>query len=173
MTPHVAHTRCAAAAAMNGRTTRHGGYAVSPRKHIEECLGWLKTIAPKVWEFNELLIHVSFIKSTSGQELPGGESAWCNRPRRCRARAPAPTRKFRTHHNVSENGNRVGRPDYPRSAFTPPHAKCTGAADRRLSPSVRGARTTSGCIRPAERPASPYSVRYEFCHRDSKEHMRG
>ena len=120
VTPHVAHTRCAAAAAMNGRTTRHGGYAVSPPKHIEECLGWLKTIAPKVWEFNELLIHVSFIKSTSGQELPGGDSAWCNRPRLCRSRAPAPTRKFRTHHNVSENGNRVGRPDYPRSAFTPP-----------------------------------------------------
>src|SRR5436305_158824 len=33
--------------AMDGRTTRHGGYEVSQkkRKRIEECFGWLKTIA--------------------------------------------------------------------------------------------------------------------------------
>ena len=35
------------AAAIDGRTTRHLGYAVSQRKRkrIEECFGWLKTIA--------------------------------------------------------------------------------------------------------------------------------
>lgn len=30
--------------AMDGRTTRHSGYALSQRKRIEECFGWLKTI---------------------------------------------------------------------------------------------------------------------------------
>ena len=33
--------------AIDGRTTRHAGYVVSQRKRkrIEECFGWLKTIA--------------------------------------------------------------------------------------------------------------------------------
>jgi len=33
--------------AIDGRTARHAGYAVSQRKRkrIEECFGWLKTIA--------------------------------------------------------------------------------------------------------------------------------
>jgi hypothetical protein len=33
--------------AIDGRTTRHAGYAVSQRKRkrIEECFGWLKTVA--------------------------------------------------------------------------------------------------------------------------------
>jgi hypothetical protein len=33
--------------AIDGRTTRHAGYALSQRKRkrIEECFGWLKTIA--------------------------------------------------------------------------------------------------------------------------------
>ena len=35
-------------AAIDGRITRHLGYALSQRqrKRIEECFGWLKTIAP-------------------------------------------------------------------------------------------------------------------------------
>ena len=48
VTPHVAqnHER-RGGSAINGRTTRHAGYAVSQRKRkrIEECFGWLKTIA--------------------------------------------------------------------------------------------------------------------------------
>jgi transposase len=46
--PHVAqnHER-RGGSAIDGRTTRHPGYAVSQRKRkrIEECFGWLKTIA--------------------------------------------------------------------------------------------------------------------------------
>ena len=46
--PHVAqnHNR-RGGSAIDGRTTRHSGYAVSQRKRkrIEECFGWLKTIA--------------------------------------------------------------------------------------------------------------------------------
>jgi transposase len=48
VTPHVAqnHKR-SGGSAIDGRTTRHPGYAVSQikRKRIEECFGWLKTIA--------------------------------------------------------------------------------------------------------------------------------
>ena len=48
VTPHVAqNTRRAGGSAIDERTTRHGGYAVSQkkRKRIEECFGWLKTSA--------------------------------------------------------------------------------------------------------------------------------
>jgi len=47
-TPHVAqNTNRKGGSAIDGRTTRHRGYAVSQRKRkrIEECFGWLKTIA--------------------------------------------------------------------------------------------------------------------------------
>ena len=48
MTPHVAqNTKRSGGSAIDERTTRHDGYAVSQkkRKRIEECFGWLKTIA--------------------------------------------------------------------------------------------------------------------------------
>jgi len=48
VTPHVAqNTNRAGGSAIDGRTTRHGGYAISQkkRKRIEESFGWLKTIA--------------------------------------------------------------------------------------------------------------------------------
>jgi transposase len=48
VTPHVAqnHAR-AGGSAIDARTTRHAGYKISQRKRkrIEECFGWLKTIA--------------------------------------------------------------------------------------------------------------------------------
>jgi transposase len=48
VTPHVAqNTNRSGGSAIDGRTTRHGGYAISQkkRKQIEETFGWLKTIA--------------------------------------------------------------------------------------------------------------------------------
>jgi transposase len=48
VTPHVAqNVKRNGGSAVDGRTTRHGGYEVSQRKRkrIEECFGWLKTIA--------------------------------------------------------------------------------------------------------------------------------
>jgi transposase len=48
VTPHVAQNeKRRGGSAIDGRTTRHAGYAVSQRKRkrIEECFGWLKTIA--------------------------------------------------------------------------------------------------------------------------------
>jgi transposase len=48
VTPHVAQNHARpGGSAIDGRTTRHAGYAISQRKRkrIEECFGWLKTIA--------------------------------------------------------------------------------------------------------------------------------
>src|ERR1700728_4487169 len=47
VTPHVAQNTSRRSSAIDGRTTRHGGYAVSQRirKRIEEAFGWIKTIA--------------------------------------------------------------------------------------------------------------------------------
>jgi len=48
VTPHVAqNTKRNGGSAIDARTTRHDGYGVSQRKRkrIEECFGWLKTIA--------------------------------------------------------------------------------------------------------------------------------
>ena len=48
VTPHVAQNLARrGGSAIDGRTTRHAGYRISQkkRKRIEECFGWLKTIA--------------------------------------------------------------------------------------------------------------------------------
>ena len=47
VTPHVAQSNNGRASAIDGRTTRHAGYAVSQRirKKIEEGFGWIKTVA--------------------------------------------------------------------------------------------------------------------------------
>jgi transposase len=46
VTPHVAQNATNRRSALDGRTTRHAGYAVSQRrrKRVEEIFGWLKTI---------------------------------------------------------------------------------------------------------------------------------
>jgi len=46
VTPHVAQNDTHRSSAIDGRTTRHPGYATSQtiRKRIEECFGWAKTI---------------------------------------------------------------------------------------------------------------------------------
>jgi transposase len=47
VTPHIAQNTSRRRSAIDGRTTRHGGYAVSQRmrKRIEEAFGWIKTVA--------------------------------------------------------------------------------------------------------------------------------
>lgn len=48
VTPHEAQNdKRPGGSAIDNRTTRHDGYAVSQRKRkrIEECFGWLKTVA--------------------------------------------------------------------------------------------------------------------------------
>ena len=46
-TPHVAQNNTRRRSAIDGRTTRHGGYRISQqaRKRVEEPFGWIKTIA--------------------------------------------------------------------------------------------------------------------------------
>ena len=46
-TPHVAQNTNGRSSAIDGRTTRHAGYAISQRirKRIEEAIGWIKTVA--------------------------------------------------------------------------------------------------------------------------------
>jgi transposase len=49
VTPHVAqNSRRIGGSAIDGRTTRHAGYAISQRKRkcIEQCFGWGKTVGP-------------------------------------------------------------------------------------------------------------------------------
>lgn len=43
-TPHIAQNDTSRSSAIDGRTTRHPGYAVSLCKRIEECFGWAKTV---------------------------------------------------------------------------------------------------------------------------------
>lgn len=47
ITPHVAQNTAGRSSRIDGRTTRHAGYAISQviRKRIEEAFGWSKTIA--------------------------------------------------------------------------------------------------------------------------------
>ena len=47
VTPHVAQNTTQRRSAIDGRTTRHAGYAVSQRKRkrVEEIFGWVKTVA--------------------------------------------------------------------------------------------------------------------------------
>ena len=44
--PHVAQNVSGRRSAIDGRTTRHAGYALSQqaRKRIEEAFGWIKTV---------------------------------------------------------------------------------------------------------------------------------
>ena len=46
VTPHVAQNNKGRRSAIDGRTTRHAGYAVSQkkRKRVEEIFGWMKTV---------------------------------------------------------------------------------------------------------------------------------
>ncbi len=46
VTPHVARNTSGRRSAIDGRTTRHGGYAVSQRirKRVEKIFGWMKTV---------------------------------------------------------------------------------------------------------------------------------
>ena len=46
VTPHVAQNQAGRRSAIDGRTTRHPGYAISQRarKRVEEIFGWKKTV---------------------------------------------------------------------------------------------------------------------------------
>ncbi len=69
VTPHVAQNTSGRASAIDGRTTRHPGYASSQRirKRVEEIFGWLKTVGllRKVRHRGEPKIHWVFVFATA------------------------------------------------------------------------------------------------------------
>jgi transposase len=75
VTPHVAQNDHGRRSAIDGRTTRHSGYAVSLRirKRIEEAFGWAKTVAglrkarhrglPKIdWQFTFAMAAYNLVR---------------------------------------------------------------------------------------------------------------
>jgi IS5 family transposase len=75
VTPHVAQHTNGRRSAIDGRTTRHAGYAISLRirKRIEEAFGWAKTVAglrkarhrglPKVsWQFTLAMAAYNLVR---------------------------------------------------------------------------------------------------------------
>ena len=75
VTPHVAQNQSGRRSAIDGRTTRHPGYALSQRirKRIEEAFGWAKTVAglrkmrhrglPKVgWQFTLAMAAYNLVR---------------------------------------------------------------------------------------------------------------
>jgi transposase len=74
VTPHVAQNDARpGGSAIDNRTTRHPGYAISQRKRkrIEECFGWLKTIAlmRKVRHRGVCLVHWIFTFACAAYNL--------------------------------------------------------------------------------------------------------
>ena len=81
-TPHVAQNANGRCSAIDGRTTRHAGYAVSQRirKRIEEAFGWIKMVAgpganqtprPRAGRMG-LHLRRRRLQSCSAAEAPGG-----------------------------------------------------------------------------------------------------
>lgn len=75
VTPHVAQNTAGRRSAIDRRTTRHAGYALSQRirKPIEEAFGWAKTVAglrkmrhrglPKVsWQFTLAMAAYNLVR---------------------------------------------------------------------------------------------------------------
>jgi transposase len=75
VTPHVAQNQSGRRSAIDGRTTRHPGYAISQRirKRIEEAFGWAQTVAglrkmrhrglPKVgWQFTLAMAAYNLVR---------------------------------------------------------------------------------------------------------------
>jgi transposase len=75
VTPHLAQNTSGRQSAIDGRTTRHAGYAVSQRirKRIEEAFGWAKTVAglrkarhrglPKIdWQFTLAMAAYNLVR---------------------------------------------------------------------------------------------------------------
>jgi hypothetical protein len=71
VTPHVAAK--VAGSAIDGRTTRHEGYAISQRirKRIEEVFGWGKTIGPLAQTMLRGTEHVGARYQQGGRQPAG------------------------------------------------------------------------------------------------------
>ena len=72
-TPHVARNTTHRRSAIDGRTTRHRGYALSQRvrKRIEETIGWAKEVGPvRKTRFRGVdRVHFQWLLTLSGYNL--------------------------------------------------------------------------------------------------------
>ena len=77
VTPHVAQNNTNRRSAIDGRTTRHEGYAVSQRKRkrVEEVFGWMKTVALQRKTRFRGLERVGWMFTFAGCGLQPGEDA--------------------------------------------------------------------------------------------------
>src|SRR4051812_13718822 len=108
VTPHIAQNT-SRRSAIDGRTTRHPGYAVSQRmrKRIEEGFGWIKTIAGlKKTKYRGLdKVGWSFAMAAAAYNLirlPKLICATC-------PSAPSPTTTVRTSHHPSLRTGQLSR----------------------------------------------------------------
>jgi hypothetical protein len=73
VTPHVARNDIHRSSAIDGRTTRHPGYATSQtiRKRIEECFGWAKSIGGmcKSWFIGREKLDFQFVMTFASYNL--------------------------------------------------------------------------------------------------------
>jgi DNA invertase Pin-like site-specific DNA recombinase len=143
------------------------------RDREDVVLELMKRKLVKITDGQKEIEQVSFIKSRYRPGLPVGDPRGArdhddagpvHRPPPGMQHPPQPQREGRS--------GRQSR-DFLRSASTLPLPKCTGDGDLRFSPLPGACELHQAAIRPAERPASPYSVRYEFGRRDNSEHIRG
>jgi Transposase DDE domain len=101
VTPHIAQNASARRSAIDGRTTRHPGYAVSQRirKRVEEAFGWDKTVAglrkmrhrglPKVgWQFTLAMAAYDLVRLPKLLAQPAARS-WPHADQHLRNHPPA------------------------------------------------------------------------------------
>jgi DDE family transposase len=74
LTPHVTQNTSGRRSAIDGRTTRHAGYAASlrGRKRTEEIFGWLKTVALMRKQRHRGLSRVRWLFTPRGRALQSG-----------------------------------------------------------------------------------------------------
>jgi Transposase DDE domain len=128
-TPHVAQNANGRSSAIDGRTTRHAGYAVSQRirKRIEEAFGWIKTIAGQ--ERTRLRgrerVGWAFTFAAAATIWCGCPSSWPphERPRQVRVDRPLADLRGRYLGSRSPRPLRAGEADdHPRRAAKSPSA---------------------------------------------------
>ena len=89
VTPHVAQNNSNRRSAVDGRTTRHEGYAVSQRKRkrVEEVFGWMKTVALQRktrfrgpdrigWMFTFAAAAYNLVRISTSWRRPSGSSSF-------------------------------------------------------------------------------------------------
>ena len=124
VTPHVAQNlERPGGSAIDARTTQHSGYAISQRKRkrIEECFGWLKTIALLRKVRHRGIFKVGWVFTFAGRGLqlsPYEESGYSSDVSRDRSllaarkwtrATPADAAKTFPTHKITETGENLSR----------------------------------------------------------------